>query len=115
MDLIRRNLKVMIFFLFYVPFIFGIAEGAELGKNDIKVSYISKLHGNFNVKKFRLNHPIKISRAEIINQLVLLRFKGTFLGNKEEPVFSKPEIKKLAPVLMKAFAGVNPDKLFILN
>ena len=36
MDLIRRNLKVMMFFLFYVPFIFGIAEGAELGKNNIK-------------------------------------------------------------------------------
>jgi len=111
MDLIRRYLKVMMFLLFFAPFIIGLVEGANLGKNDIKVSYISKLHGNFNVKKFRLNHPLKISHSEIINQLGSLRYKGTFLGNKEEPVFSKPEIKKLAPVLMKAFAGVNPDKI----
>ena len=113
MDLIRRYLKVMMLLLFFVPFVFGVAEGADLGKNDIKVrlSYKSKLHGNFNVEKFKLNHPIKISHREIINHLVSLRYKGTFLGNKEEPVFSKPEIKKLAPVLMKAFAGVNPDKI----
>ena len=113
MDLIRRYLKVMMLLLFFVPFIFGVTEGADSGKNDIKVrlSYKSKLHGNFNVEKLKLNHPIKISHREIINHLVSLRYKGTFLGNKEEPVFSKPEIKKLAPVLMKAFAGVNPDKI----
>ena len=68
MDLIRRYLKVMMFLLFFAPFIIGLVEGANLGKNDIKVSYISKLHGNFNVKKFRLNHPLKISHSEIINQ-----------------------------------------------
>ena len=113
MYLIRRYLKVMMLLLFFVPFVFGVAEGADLGKNDIKVrlSYKSKLHGNFNVEKLKLNHPIKISHREIINHLVSLRYKGTFLGNKEEPVLSKPEIKKLAPVLMKAFAGVNPDKI----
>ena len=113
MDLIRRYLIVMIFLLFCAPFVFGIAESSDLGKNDIKVdlSYISKLHGNFNVKKFRLNHPVKISHAEIVNQLVSLRYKGTFLGNKEEPVFSKPEIKKLAPLLKKMFEGVTPDKI----
>ena len=84
MDLIRQYLQVIMFLLFYVPFVLGVAEGANLGKNDIKVSYISKLQGNFNVKKFRLNHPLKISHSEIINQLVSLRYKGTFLGNKEE-------------------------------
>ena len=113
MDLIRRYLKVMMLLLFYVPFVFGVAEGANSEKNDIKVSlsYISKLHGNFNVKKFRLNHPIKISHAEIINQLVSLRYKGTFLGNKKESVFSKPEIKQLAPILLKAFKEVSPGKI----
>ena len=37
MDLIRRYLKVMMLLLFFVPFVFGVAEGADLGKNDIKV------------------------------------------------------------------------------
>ena len=99
--------------LFFVPFVFEVAEGADSGKNNITVSlsYKSKLHGNFNVEKFKLNHPIKISRTEIIHHLISLRFKGTFLGNKEEPIFSKSEIKNLAPVLMKAFASVSPDKI----
>lgn len=113
MDLIHRYFKVMMLLLFFVPFIFEVAESAESGKKNIEVSlsYKLKLHGNFNVEKFKLNHPIKISHSEIISHLVSLRYKGAFLGNKEEPVFSKPEIKKLAPLLMKKFAEVNPDKI----
>ena len=38
MNLIRRYLIVMMFLFFYVPFMFGVAEGASLGNNDIKVS-----------------------------------------------------------------------------
>ncbi len=113
MDLIRRYLIAMMFLFFLLLATFGVVKSADSQKHSIKInlSYKSKSHGNFDVKKFKLNHPIKISHQEIINHLVSLRFKGTFLGNKEEPVFSKPEIKKLAPVLMKAFAGVNPNKI----
>ena len=113
MVLIRRFLKVMVFFLFLVLTDFGIAESADLKKNSLKISlsYRSKIHGNFNVKKFKLNHPIKISNREIISHLVSLWYKGTFLGNKEEGVFSLPEIQKLAPALMKAFAGVSLGKI----
>ena len=113
MDLIRRYLKVMMLLLFFVSFIFGVAESAESGKKNIEISlsYKLKLHGNFNTKRFKLNHPIKISQPEIINHLVSLRYQGAFWGNKEEQVFSGPQIKKLAPVLAKAFAGVGPDKI----
>jgi hypothetical protein len=111
MNLIHRHLIVMMVLLFHAPLAFNVAEGANSEKKDIKISYISKHQGDFDVKKFRLNHPIKISRAEIINHLVSLRYKENYLGNKEEPVFSSSEIKKLFPVLMKAFAGVNPDKI----
>ena len=113
MDLIRRYLKVMMLLLFFVPFVFGVTEGADSGKNDIKVrlSYKSKLHGNFNVEKLKLNHPIKISQAEIVNHLVSLRYKSTFIGNKEESVFSVAEVQTLAPILFKAFAGVVPKKI----
>ena len=111
MDLIRRYLTVMMFLFLYVPFMFGVAEGAGLGNNDIKVSYISKRHGNFNVKKFKLNHPINISQKEIVNHLVSLRYKKTIMGSKEEGVFFPAEIKKLAPLFVKAFASVNHKKI----
>jgi hypothetical protein len=43
--------------------------------------------------------------------MVSLKFKGTFIGNKEEPVFSVSEIQALAPILFKAFGGVSPEKI----
>jgi hypothetical protein len=43
--------------------------------------------------------------------MVALRSKGTFLGNKEEPIFSVPEVQSLAPVLFKAFGSVGPEKI----
>ena len=85
MVLIRRFLKVMVFFLFFFLTNFGIADSADLKKNSLKISlsYRSKIHGNFNVKKFKLNHPIKISNREIISHLVSIRYKGKFLTYKD--------------------------------
>ena len=111
--LIRRFLPANVFMLIFVLLTFGVAESADLKKKKIGVSlsYRSKLSGDFNTEKLKLNHPIKISRAEIINHLVSLRYKGTFLLDKEKPVFSPPEVKKLAPVLVKAFAGLTPERI----
>ena len=111
MNLIHRYLIVTMFLFFYVPFMFRVTEGAGLGNNDIKVSYISKRHGNFNVNKFKLNHPIKISKREVVNHLVSLRYKVSSLGNKERGVFFSNEIKELAPILFKAFAGVDSKEI----
>ncbi|MGY8766361.1 MAG: hypothetical protein ACKVI5_05835, partial [Nitrospinaceae bacterium] len=111
MNLIHRYLIVTMFLFFYVPFMFRVTEGAGLGNNDIKVSYISKRHGNFNVNKFKLNHPMKISKREVVNHLVSLRYKVSSLGNKERGVFFSNEIKELAPILFKAFAGVDSKEI----
>jgi hypothetical protein len=43
--------------------------------------------------------------------MVSLKSKGTFIGNKEESVFSVSEIQTLAPVLFKAFGRVGPEKI----
>ena len=65
----------------------------------------------------RLNHPIKISQAEITNHLVSLGYKSTFLGSKAESVFLPSEIKRLSSILAQAFASVTPEKMihFELN
>ena len=112
-----RCLKPIVYLIF---FILAISEGvesvdAQVKSIKIRLSYRSKLDGNFNVKKFKLNHPLKISQKEIINHLVSLRYKGTFMGDKEEDVFSPTEIKKLAPILVKAFAGANPRKIIHID
>ena len=106
-----RFLSVIVFLFFFNFTNFGVAKSEGSQKDSIKVSFRSQLQGNSDFKKFKLNHPIKISHREIINHLASLRYKGTFLGNKEERIFPLPEVKKIAPVLVKAFAKVNPGKI----
>lgn len=102
----------ILLFLPVILLVFGGIKNAESKENiKIKLAYQSKIHGNFNIKKFKLNHPIKLSKREIISHLNSLKYTGTFLGDKEEPVFSNDEIKKLIPVLMGAFAKVSPEKI----
>ena len=104
-------LKVVVVFIFFIPGFFGVAEGAGSKKSKVKITFRSQFHENSNLTNLQLNHPIKISQAEIINHMVLLKSKGTFIGNKEEPVFSVSEIQTLAPILFKAFGGVSPEKI----
>ncbi len=113
MHLIRHYIIAMKFLFVLLLATFGVAESADSQKHSIKISlsYKPKSHANLDFKKFKLNHPIKISHQAIINHLVSLRYKGAFLGNKEEPIFSKPEIRKLAPLLMKKFADVNQEEI----
>ena len=108
-----RTLNPTVYLLFFILAISGGVEivDAQVKSIKIRLSYKSKLDGNFNVKKFKLNHPLKISQKEIINHLVSLKYKGTSMGSKEKRVFSPTEIKKLAPILVKAFAGVPSRKI----
>ena len=87
-----------------------VIESADSQQDSLKISLRSQLHGNSDFKKFKLNHPIKTSKREIINHLVSLRYKETSIGNKEVSVFFADEVRKLAPILVKAFAGVGPGK-----
>jgi len=104
-------LKVVVVFIFFSPSVFGVAEGAGSKKSKVKITLRSQFYENSNLTHLKLNHPIQISQAEIINHMVALRSKGTFLGNKEEPVFSVSEIQTLAPILFRAFGGVGSEKI----
>ena len=117
MVLTYRCLKPIAYLLFFTLVISEGVESADAQVKNIKIrlSYKSKLDGNFNVKKFKLNHPLKIPQKEIINHLVSLRYKGTFMGDKEKGIFSPTEIKKLAPTLVKAFGRVNPRKIIHID
>ena len=110
MVLNHRFIKIVVIFVFIGLAAFEVAEGAGSEKISVKITFRSQFHENSHIDKLKLNHPIKILQAEITNHLVLLRYKGTFLGDKEERVFSSPEVQRLAPILMKAFASVGPEK-----
>jgi len=111
MGLVIRLLKILVIFFFLGLAVFGIAEAVASNKNKVKITFRSQFHEVSKVGHMKLNHPIKISQEEIFNHLVSLKYKGTFIGNKEEPVFAASEIKTLAPILFKAFAGVPSKKI----
>ena len=102
---------MVVVFIVLSPSVFGVVEGAGSKKSKVKITLRSQFYENSNLTHLKLNHPIQISQAEIINHMVALRSKGTFLGNKEEPIFSVSEIQILAPILFRAFGGVGPEKI----
>ena len=85
MVLINRFFKPTLYLLCFILVISGGLENASAETKNIKVrvSFRPQLNEKLNVKKFKLNHPIKISKREIINHLVSLRYKETSLGKKE--------------------------------
>ena len=113
MFLVYRLFQPLLILVLYVFVVFVSIESVSAKTKNIKVSisYKPKVHEQLNVKKFKLNHPIKISKREIVNHLVSLRYKGSSMGNKEMDVFFPDEIKKLVPILVKAFAGVDSRKV----
>ncbi|SVC38257.1 uncharacterized protein METZ01_LOCUS291111, partial [marine metagenome] len=106
----RRFLNITVLLLFFGCTVFEVPESEGSQKDSIRVSFRSQLHRNSDFKNFKLNHPIKISYEEAVNHLVSLRYKEIFLGSKEESIFPLREVKKIAPVLVRAFAAVGPGK-----
>jgi len=113
MVLVNRFFKPVLYLICYILAVSGGLEdvSAETKNIKVRVSFRPQLHKRLNVKKFKLNHPIKISRSELINHLVSLKYKETSMGNKGESVFFADEVIKLAPILVKAFAKVDPRKI----
>ena len=113
MVLINQFFKPTLYLLFCILAVSGVLENASAETKNIKVrvSFRPQLNEKLNVKKFKLNHPIKISKREIINHLVSLRYKETSLGKKEVNVFFADEVRKLAPILVKAFAALSHRKI----
>ena len=95
MVLVNRFLKPILYLLFFILAVSGGLENASAETKNIKVrvSFRPQLNEKLNVKKFKLNHPIKISKKEIINHLVSLRYKETSLGKKEVNVFFADEVR----------------------
>ena len=110
MVLINQFFEPTLYLLCFILVISGVLENAsaETKNINVRVSFRPQLNEKLNVKKFKLNHPIKTSKREIINHLVSLRYKETSFDKKGVSVFFADEVRKLAPILVKAFARVDP-------
>ena len=84
---------VVVVFIFFSPAVFGVAEGAGSKKSKVKITFRSQFYENSNLTHLKLNHPIKISQAEIINHMVSLKSRVPLSGIKKSLFFPFPRFK----------------------
>jgi len=106
----RKFLHSLVSFVYCAVLSSYFAGNANSEEINVKINFRSQSYQKSNIDKIKLNHPIRISQADITNHLISLSYKTSFLGSDRERIFSFLAIKKLAPILIKAFAKVVPGR-----
>tara|TARA_B110001454_G_scaffold197749_1_gene201435 strand:+ start:64 stop:825 length:762 start_codon:yes stop_codon:yes gene_type:complete len=106
----RKFLYSLVSFVYFTAISICFAGNADSEEINVKIHFRSQSYQKSNIDKLKLNHPIRISQADIINHLISLSYKTSFLGSDRERIFSFLAIKKLAPMLAKAFTKVVPGR-----
>ena len=106
----RKFLYSLVSFFYCAALSIYFAGNADSEEINVKINFRSQFYQKSNIDKIKLNHPIRISQTDITNHLISLDYKTSFLGSDRERVFSFLAIKKLAPILTKAFTKVLPGR-----
>ena len=106
----RNFLHSLVSFIYCAVLSCYFAGNANSEEINVKINFRSQSYQKSNIDKIKLNHPIRISQADITNHLISLSYKTSFLGSDRERIFSFLAIKKLASILIKAFAKVVPGR-----
>ena len=83
----------------------------RLQKEQLTIKYRSQLSLEKELQKFRLQHPIKISKEQVINHLLSLRYQGLSLLGKKQYVFSPNDVLDITPIITKALNRLKPSKV----
>ena len=106
----RKISYLFVSFLYCAALSICFAGNAASEEINVKINFRSQSYQKSNIDRIKLNHPIRISQTDITNHLISLSYKTSFLGSDRERVFSFLAIKKLAPILAKAFTKVVPGR-----
>ena len=106
----RKISYLFVSFLYCAALSICFAGNAASEEINVKINFRSQSYQKSNIDRIKLNHPIRISETDITNHLISLSYKTSFLGSDRERVFSFLAIKKLAPILAKAFTKVVPGR-----
>ena len=102
----------IIFILLYSCLFVGCATPEKrLTKDQLSISYQPKSLLDSEINKLRLQHPVKISVAQMANHLFSLQYKELTLTGKKKHIFSPSDILKIAPIMTKALNRIKPSKV----
>jgi len=102
----------ILFILLYSCLFVGCATPEKrLTKDQLTISYQPKFSLESEIKKLRLQHPVKISAAQMANHLFSLQYKELTLTGKKKYIFSPSDILEIAPIMTKALNRIKPSKV----
>ncbi|HIF02396.1 MAG TPA: SHOCT domain-containing protein [Nitrospinaceae bacterium] len=102
----------IIFILLYSCLFVGCATPEKrLTKDQLTISYQPKSSLESEIKKLRLQHPVKISAAQMANHLFSLQYKELTLTGKKKYIFSPSDILEISPIMTKALNRIKPSKV----
>ena len=102
----------IIFTLLYSCLFVGCATPEKrLTKDQLTISYQPKSSLESEIKKLRLQHPVKISAEQMANHLHSLQYKELTLTGKKKYIFSPSNVLKITPIMTKALNRIKPSKV----
>jgi hypothetical protein len=87
------------------------APEKRLTKDQLTISYQPTSSLESEIKQLRLQHPVKISAAQMSNQLFSLKYKELTLTGKKKYIFSPSDVLEIAPIMTKALNRIKSSKV----
>jgi hypothetical protein len=87
------------------------APEKRLTKDQLTIAYQSKSSLESEIRKLRLQHPVKISAEQMANQLHSLKYKELTLTGKKKYIFSPSDVLEIAPIMTKALNRIKSSKV----
>ena len=83
----------------------------RLKKDQLTITYLPQSSFEAEIKKLRLQHPIKISTEQTTNHLLSLHYEELSLLGKKKYIFSSNDVLEIAPLITKALNRMRTDKV----
>ena len=102
---------IICFFLCSTLFIGCSAPEKRLKKERLTLVYRQQSSFDTEIKKLRLEHPIKISVEQTTNHLLSLHYEELSLLGKKKYVFSLNDVLEIASLITKALNRIKSNKI----
>jgi len=102
---------VICFFLCSTLFIGCSAPEKRLKKERLTLVYRQQSSFDTEIKKLRLEHPIKISAEQTANHLLSLHYEELSLLGKKKYVFSSSNVLEITSLITKALNRIKSNKV----
>ena len=99
-------------FLLYSCLFVGCSTSEKrLKKEQLTITYLPQSSFDTEIKKLRLQHPIKISAEQATNHLLSLHYEELSLLGKKQYIFSSNDVLEIIPLITKALNRMRADKV----